>query len=300
MHKYLRAVGFSMYQKNRDIKALLKCLSKDVKDSRYLQIDRDTKVCELRAEVAEGMGISMFGEMNESGELDVEYYYPYLESSVVTSTAECSIQRHTEKETYAGLLDEYKVGISLIFYLTNGLEYRERAMKNRGSVEVISANLSALSIHGKILLPVKKTVSQIEKARVASRNRNNLLEAAKNGDPDAMEYLTIEDIDLYSQASRRAAREDLYTIVDTCFMPSGIECDQYSVIGEIEEIELRKNRITGEEIYDMKLECNDLHFRVCINRMDLIGEPKLGRRFKGKVWMQGEAAFQESKSNGIL
>lgn len=282
-----------MYQKNRDIRALLKCLSKDAKVSRRIQLDRDTEFCEIRTEVAEGMGISMFGEMDENGELDVEYYYPYLESSIVTSTAECSIQRHTEKETFAGLLDEYKVGISLIFYLTNAMEYRERSMKRRGNTEAAAARLSGLSIHGKILLPVRKTARQIEKEKVAARNRSDLLEAAKNGDPEAMESLTIEDIDMYSQASRRAAKEDLYTIVDTCFMPSGIECDQYSVIGGIEEIELKKNRITGEEIYDMKLECNDLHFRVCINKMDLLGEPKVGRRFKGKVWMQGSVDFKK-------
>ena len=294
MHKYLRAAGFSMYQKNRDIKALLKCLSKEPKDSRCIQIDRDTDFYELRAEIADGIGISMCGEMNEQNELEIEYYYPYLESSIETSTAECSIQRHTEKETYAGLLDEYRVGISLIFYVTNGMEYRERILKRRKSTEVVSSNLAGFSVHGKILLPVKKTENQIAMAKVASRNRNNLREAAKNGDPEAMESLTIEDIDLYSQASRRAAKEDLYTIIDTCFMPSGIECDQYSIIGEIEEILLKKNRITGEELYDMKLECNDIHFRVCINKADLFGEPKVGRRFKGKVWMQGRVFFDEA------
>jgi hypothetical protein len=50
-----------------------------------------------------------------------------------------------------------------------------------------------------------------------------------------METLTIEDIDLYSKISRRAMKEDLYSIIDSCFMPCGIECDQYSVIGEIKE-----------------------------------------------------------------
>lgn len=65
MHKYLRAAGFSMYQKNRDIKALLKCLSKEPKDSRCIQIDRDTDFYELRAEIADGIGISMCGEMND-------------------------------------------------------------------------------------------------------------------------------------------------------------------------------------------------------------------------------------------
>ena len=295
MHKFLRAAGFSMYQKKKDIRALLKCLSKDAAQSKCIQIDRETSLYEVKAAVAPGVGIAMYGELDDKEELDVEYYIPYLESKDITSSADCSIQRHAEKETYAGLLDEYKVGISLIFYLLNPLEYRERFMKRGNRLEMESASLAGLAIHGKVLLPIKKTAVQIEKAKVAARNRDNLLEAAKNGDEDAMESLTIEDIDLYSQASRRVMKEDLYSIVDTCFMPSGIECDQYSVIGEIKEVLLKKNRITGEEIYDLQLECNDLLFRVGINKMDLLGEPLPGRRFKGKIWMMGTVNFAEEK-----
>lgn len=293
MHKFLRAAGFSMYQKKKDINALLKCLSKDANASKCIQTDRDVNFCEIRSEIAPGLGIAMFGELDEKDELEVEYYYPYLSNDTVTSAAECSVQRHAEKETYAGLLDEYKVGISLIFYLLNSMEFREAAMKKNPSIKVESVNLSALSVHGKVLLPIKKTANQIEKEKVASRNRDSLMEAAKNGDEDAMESLTIEDIDLYSQASRRAMKEDIYSIVDTCFMPSGIECDQYSVVGEIKGFELRKNKITGEEIYDLKLDCNDLIFRVAINKMDLLGEPEAGRRFKGRIWMQGIANLKK-------
>lgn len=289
MHKYLRTAGFSMYQKKNDIRALLRCLSKEATKSKCLQIDRDTSIYEMKTEVAPGIGIAMYGELNDRDELEVEYYYPYLSGDKVTSKADCSVQRHTEKETYAGLLDEYKVGISLIFYMLNSLEYRECLMKHESRPKVESASLSAMSVHGKILLPVKKSATQIEKARVASRNRDSLLEAAKNGDEDAMETLTIEDIDLYSQASRRVVKEDIYSIVDTCFMPSGIECDQYSIVGEITEVIVKKNRITGEEIYDLELDCNDLSFRVGINKMDLLGEPLAGRRFKGRIWMMGTA-----------
>lgn len=292
MHKFLRAAGFSMYQKKKDIDALLRCLAKDAGSSTCVQIDRSTSLHEMRYEAAPGIGIAMFGELNEKEELDVEYYYPYLLSETVTSDSECSIQRHAEKETYAGMLDEYKVGISLIFYLLNAMEFRKQGQKNKGT-PIESVNLSAFSIDGKVLLPIKKTEIQIEKEKVASRNRNSLLEAAKNGDEDAMESLTIEDIDLYSQASRRALQEDIYSIVETSFMPSGVECDHYSIVGEIIEFSVKKNTITGEEIYDLMLECNDLQFRVAINKLDLLGEPKLGRRFKGRIWMQGVANFKQ-------
>lgn len=109
-------------------------------------------------------------------------------------------------------------------------------------------NLTGLAMDGKILLPLHKTRKQIELAKVAAKDRTNLIEAAKNGDEDAMETLTIEDIDMYSQISRRAMKEDLYSIVDSCFMPCGIECDQYSVIGEITHIEEKKNSFTGEMV----------------------------------------------------
>ena len=164
-------------------------------------------------------------------------------------------------------------------------------MKGDSRARVESASLSAFSVYGKVLLPVNKTARQIEKAKVASRNRDNLLEAAKNGDEDAMESLTIEDIDLYSQASRRVVKEDIYSIVDTCFMPSGIECDQYSILGEIKDVALKKNRITGEEICVLTLDVNELIFDICVPMESITGQPEIGRRFKGDIWLQGYINF---------
>ena len=128
-------------------------------------------------------------------------------------------------------------------------------------------------------------------AKVSSKKRTNLIEAARNGDETAMESLTLEDIDLYAKISRRAMKEDLYSIIDSCFMPCGIECDQYSVIGEIKKVDKVKNIYTKEEIYILELECSDMMMSVCINSQDLLGEPMVGRRFKGQIWLQGSLNF---------
>lgn len=293
MHKFLRSIGFSLYQKDRDIDKLLDSLTKDLSDMKRIQLDDESNLCEIRRDVAPGMGIAVFGEMDRDGVFHRNYYYPYLKSEDMTSDVPCSIQRHTERETYAGLLDEYKVGISLIFYIDNSFECRER-MLDHHSVETKRANLTGLAVEGKVLLPIQKTEKQKQKAKVAAKDRNSLLEAAKNGDEDAMETLTIEDIDMYSQISRRVMKEDIYSIIDTCFMPCGVECDQYSVIGEIIKIDRKKNQITGEEVYDLTLECSDIVFHVGIAKQDLTGEPELGRRFKGQVWMQGNVEFEET------
>lgn len=291
MHKFLRSIGFSTYRKKRDIGKLLESLIPSAKWKK-LQLDEETNLCELRAEVAPGMGVVMVGELDTEGAFQCEYYYPYLESGDISSTADCSIQRHTEKETYAGLLDEYRVGISLIFYLDNCYEYRERRAKHLPHTAQ-AVNLTGLAIEGKILLPLHKTRKQIEMAKVAAKDRNSLLEAAKKGDETAMETLTIEDMDLYSQVSRRVMKEDLYSIVESSFMPCGIECDQYSVIGEITAIDLKENAVSKEQVYNLTISCSDMLFHVGIAKNDLMGEPKVGRRFKGQIWMMGTAKFAD-------
>ncbi len=293
MHKFLRTAGFSMYQKKKDIENLLDMLEKQASVRKIIQIDQDTRICELRSETAPGIGISIVGEIGENGEFEREFYFPYVTSNLESSHAECSVQRHAERETYAGMVDENAIGISLIFYVQNFLDYREKREKKNSAFRISSVSMAGLSVSGKILLPIKKSQKQIQKSKVAARDRNSLIEAARNGDEDAMETLTIEDIDLYSRISRRAMKEDLYSIIDSCFMPCGIECDQYSIIGEIKEIQKVKNIYTKEEIYKMHLECNDLPFFVCINSKDLLGEPEPGRRFKGQIWMQGILNFKE-------
>lgn len=291
MHKFMRAIGFSKYQRKQDMEKLLRHLAKEADKGGGLPEQDGGRFCELRVETAPGMGVAMAGEISPRGIFHKEYYFPYVKSPDVSSEAECSIQRHAEKETFAGLLDEYRVGISLIFYMENSMEYRLLKIK-RPSASPHSAALTGLSVQGRILLPIQKTEKQAKDSATAARKRSSLLEAAKRGDEDAIETLTIEDIDLYSMVSRRIAHEDVYSIIETCFMPCGIECDQYSVIGEITGITRCTNQITHEEIYNFSLDCNDMVFHVVINSQDLIGEPEVGRRFKGQVWMQGTVQFK--------
>lgn len=94
-------------------------------------------------------------------------------------------------------------------------------------------------------------------------------------------------MDMYTIISKKIQKSDVFSLVDTYFMPYGVECDQYSVLGEIMECRLVTNKITEEKIYILTISCNELTFDVCINIIDLFGEPKVGRRFKGTVWLQG-------------
>ncbi len=91
--------------------------------------------------------------------------------------------------------------------------------------------------------------------------------------------------------SRRIQKEDLFSIVETSFMPYGMECDQYQILGTINFYTKVYNSYTKETIYQMNLECNGMNFDICINQKDLMGEPDVGRRFKGKIWLQGNINF---------
>ena len=67
--------------------------------------------------------------------------------------------------------------------------------------------------------------------------------------------------------------------------------DRYSILGEILDVHTFKNILTGEEIVQMTVECNNMQFDVCINREDLLGEPAVGRRLKADIWLQGQLHF---------
>ena len=62
-------------------------------------------------------------------------------------------------------------------------------------------------------------------------------------------------------------------------------------MGEIVEQMETVNESTGEKLYQLTIECNGVQFDVCINKKDLMGQPEIGRRFKGIIWLQGNLNF---------
>ena len=204
------------------------------------------------------------------------------------------MERHASRESYAGVCDDIKVGISLIFYLQNRIPYVKAHFCGELPIRGTTLTMSALSVQGSVLLPIEKDEEQKQRIIQDSVNRTNLIAAARKGDEDAIELLTMEDMDMYSTISRKIQKEDVFSIVDTYFMPYGVECDHYSVLGEIMECTRVRNRFTGEEIFLLKICCNELTFDVAINIIDMLGEPKVGRRFKGTIWLQGFINFPDS------
>lgn len=284
MHIFLEAIGFEQ-MKNTQIGDLLKEVV-DTPHSMLPTVDsQGNEFIEFRRNYGDNIGIAVYGSYMEDGEFDIAYYYPYFNGSGITSEERLELEKHADKESYAIICDEIKVGVSLICYLQNVAEYLTDKKTN------VSLTLSGLSLSGKIILPINKNEKQILNNEKYTQNRKHLIAAAREGDEDAIESLTLEDIDTYSMISRRIMNEDILSIVDSYFMPYGIESDQYSIMGEIINSYYITNTMTNQRLCVMTVDTNDLIYDICINEKDLLGEPLPGRRFKGNIWLQGKLNF---------
>ena len=76
-----------------------------------------------------------------------------------------------------------------------------------------------------------------------------------------------------------------YATEDNVVIPETIEGFVVTEIGD------EAFKIPDEEVVIMTVECNELLIEVCINKIDLYGEPAVGRRFKGVIWLQGYINF---------
>ena len=77
----------------------------------------------------------------------------------------------------------------------------------------------------------------------------------------------------------------------SCSLSLEIRSSLYSIMGEILAVRRRKNSLTGVEVYQMKLNVNELQFDICVPADSVMGEPEIGRRYKGTVWLQGYINF---------
>ena len=297
MHSYLRAIGFSDLNSRTDLNQLLDLIKEEATGIKSVQTGKNTELTEISRIFGEGFGITLRGEYDRNGVFHMEHYFPYLAGQIVSTSEEVGINKRVDTEAYTGMCDDYRLGVSLIFYLQNVVEYLEKKNQNMPMNTNFPISLAALSLEGRTLLPIEKDEVQVRNITAESKYRNNLIAEAKKGNQDAIDSLTIDDIDTYAMVSRRAKKEDIYSIVDTSFIPFGSESDNYSIIATIQECNQIVNNYTKEELYDLLLSCNDISFRLCINKKDMLGEPAVGRRFKGNIWMQGNIAFSGQTSN---
>ena len=290
MHSYLRAIGFSDISK-KEMTEIIKDIIQNYDEKMIVEEENNRVFAEISKSFGYDCGITVCGEYDENDEFQQEYYFPYFRGTGITTREDVIIERRSEKECFSGACDDVRIGVTLIFYLANAGKYLNEKYKNSLDYKRTTVTLSGLSTEARILLPIRKNMEQIERDHQVTMKREQLIHEARNGNEEAMESLTMEDMDTYSMISRRIVNEDVFSIVDSYFMPYGMECDRYNVMGEIVELVETENELTGEKLYQMTINCNEVQFDICMNQQDLMGEPQVGRRFKGIIWLQGNLNF---------
>lgn len=123
MHKFMRAIGFSKLTDRREEQRLITDIIMNATQRSYTSNSKETILAEFCEDFAQDIGIAVCGEFDAEEKFTYDYFYPYLRGTGVSSYEDVSVERHADKESYAGVCDDIKVGVSLIFYLQNIVPY---------------------------------------------------------------------------------------------------------------------------------------------------------------------------------
>ncbi|MBO8463505.1 MAG: DUF3881 family protein [Firmicutes bacterium] len=296
MNVFIKSIGFEHIKNKKETDELIQWVIENQDKKTVIPVPiADTTYVQVWKKLGEGFGLSVIGELKEDKTVNVEYYFPYVEGANEAENLDFQVEKHFSKEAYSGVCETVNVGVSLIFYLQNIGDLIYGDYSKEYYVLGNKVHLGALASNGSILLELKKDEEQVRREEVSNRKRNQLLQAAREGDMKAIESLTLDDMDTYTQITQRAKSEDILSIVDTYFMPYGIESDQYEILGTIYDIKESENFLTKEKIYLLSVLCNQIHIQVAIPKKHLMGEPKNGRRLKAKIWLQGQVEILKWK-----
>ena len=291
MHKYSKAIGFGGDISGSMMRKVEEEVRREFTSHERMILDEDTDYCEFRKILGERLELAMYGVMDLDENFEKEYSVPVFQGKGITTYADVIVEKKIDKEAYIGICEDARVDISLMFYLQNPMEYVRELQSGNLSKKKTSVTLAGLAYDGTVLFPVTKNEKDKKEQREQFRDRMMLVSAARKGDSEAIETLTLKDMDTYQKVSKRVVTEDIFSIIDTYFMPYGVECDLYSIMGEILDMDLVINEVTREKIMILTLDVNEMIFDVCIPKANIMGEPAVGRRFRTNIWLQGKINF---------
>lgn len=291
MHTYLKAIGFKQITNVKQESLLLNNIISRPQIKKMVANPYDSEVlyAELTCEFMPGIGIKVVGQYDEEENFQMEYYFPYAEGRYVSINEECYIGKKMDNTAYSGLCEDDRIGVSLIFHLINSVDYIN-ILGKKAVNDSKKVRLSGLCSDGVVLLPTMYS-SQAAEEKDENLKHVKMIAEAKNGDKEAIERLTLEEMNTYSQIGKRIAEEDVLSIVETSLIPYGMEAEVYKILGIIIALRKYTNPILKEDVYLLKIKCNNVVFDIAVNSADLEGEPLVGRRFRGIIWLQGIVEF---------
>ena len=286
-HTFLRSIGFDSVKNRDQEKALVDWVLENPSRMSVVSLDHESNLAMAEKDVNGHAGIAVVGEIGESGGLVPEYYFPYLSSTHISSTAPLSYEKTATRDGFSGMCEDDRLGLALIFDVKNVPDViRDQQDLQLGNASFQRVMLSMLLREGTVLLPIgaKKSVP----ANSRRSFEKNLTEAEEQGDLEAVGRLAREEMLRFGRAIQRIRETDVLTVVESFFMPYGMESYSYYFLGDILSSALILNEITKERFYRMVISVNGVEFTAAVSENDLQGVPAAGLRLKAKGMLMGE------------
>lgn len=291
MHEFLRSIGFSGTLSKKQLDELVNWV---LEAPGHLSVvsraasSGEANLAVAEREVAGRAGILVAGEMDEHGKLIPEYYFPYLKSAMISSEAGLSVEKQAARDAYTGMCEDYRMGMALIFAVTNIADAARNAISEpmRRNAPFKKVCFAALASDAVVILPLLQTEKVLKPQSEDSKDR--LYHEAEEGNVNAQMAIEKAEEERYHRALDRLRDTDIFTVVESFFMPHGMESERYYLMGKIVSSKQYTNQLTNEDFYDILIEVNGMPLSLAVSRKDLTGEPVNGARLKAHIWLMGE------------
>ena len=143
----------------------------------YTTNGEDTLLAEFRMDVGPDFGVSVVGEFGGDDKFRYEYCYPYVMAGEVSTTQKITVEPRIREEAFAGVCEDARIGVTLIFHLQNLIEYSKRFSSGGNEMAedtITGCSLAALSDEGTILMPLQKTDPILSRSNSFTDQRNAL------------------------------------------------------------------------------------------------------------------------------
>ena len=124
MHTYLKSIGFGSLKTEQELEDVLNLVFRKYTDRQSLILANGTSFREYSRAFGPDFASTLCGEMDKNG-FHQEYYFPYFRGTGVTSREDLMVEKHGSQESFAFLLDDSCVGVSLIFYVQIAVAYKK-------------------------------------------------------------------------------------------------------------------------------------------------------------------------------
>ena len=106
MHAYMKAVGFSAISSRKEMQKLIEDVIRNSDRRKVVENEEHHLFVEISKEYGYDCGLTVCGELDEEDNFHLDYCFPFYNGSGVTSQEDLVVERHSDKESFAGACDD--------------------------------------------------------------------------------------------------------------------------------------------------------------------------------------------------